>query len=206
MKKVFFLFLLSAFFVEMSAQETRLGITAGVNISSPSELNSKAGFHAGVKAEHAFADRLYASLGLLLTSKGWKTATYYDIAEQRTFQSEATPYYLEMPVHVGYKVAVGRGVKVFADAGPYLGLGLFGSFKQVSTMNAVTTEVVCDNLFKEKKQKRFDWGLGLNAGVELAGRYQVSVGYDQGLTKMFKKDMRQDSKNGVFKLSLAYLF
>ncbi len=31
--------------------------------------------------------------------------------------------------------------------------------------------------------KRFDFGLGLKAGVEFSQKYQISIGYDWGLVK-----------------------
>ncbi|MBO5611415.1 MAG: hypothetical protein J5918_02335 [Prevotella sp.] len=36
-------------------------------------------------------------------------------------------------------------------------------------------------------QKRFDWGLGGNIGVELFNHYQLSVGYDWGLKEILGK-------------------
>ena len=51
--------------------------------------------------------------------------------------------------------------------------------------------------------KRFDFGLGLKAGVEFFQKYQVSIGYDWGLL-----DNIEDSgnKNHNLMLSVGYFF
>jgi hypothetical protein len=207
MKRLLLLLVVSLFFIGIKAQEARFGLSAGMNISSPSDLNSKTGFHAGVKGEYSFSDNLYVGSGLMLTSKGWKSDTYYDASTKQSTTWKATPYYIEMPIHLGYKTAVGENIKLFGEAGPYFDLGVFGkSSYTVEKDNKMTTSKT-NNLFKDNQQERFDCGLGASIGVEFYQHYQLSLGYDWGLKKIYKKNASNlDSKNRVFEVSLAYMF
>lgn len=206
MKKVFLLLLAAFYFGGSKAQEVKIGVLAGMNVSSPSNLNSQLGFHVGAKGELQFQNNLYVDLGLSLSSKGWKTDGYYDGQESRTWKG--TPYYLEMPLHLGYKVSVGENIKLLGSVGPYVGLGVFGkSTCSIETKGKTTTQTVSDNLFKDKQQERFDWGAGINLGVELHNHYQLSLGYNLGLKNIYKKEKGEsDRKNRVVNVSFAYLF
>lgn len=66
------------------------------------------------------------------------------------------------------------------------------------------TKNVSDNVFSDKILNRFDWGLGVRAGAEIARHVQLSVGYDWGMKNINK--MGPDSKNRTFTASFAYLF
>ena len=52
---------------------------------------------------------------------------------------------------------------------------------------------------------RVDWGVGLNAGIELARHYQVALGYDWGMSDIMSSD-NYDYRNRTFTLTLGYLF
>ena len=39
------------------------------------------------------------------------------------------PYYLEVPVRVGYKYAVNDDFSLFGSVGPYMAVGLFGKMQ-----------------------------------------------------------------------------
>ena len=205
MKKIL-LVLVTLFCVSVKAQEVKLGVFAGMNLSSPSELNSKLGFNVGVKGEVQFKNNMYLELGLSLTSKGWESKGYYDAMTQETRTWKATPYYLEMPVHLGYKASVGENIKLFGSVGPYVGVGILGKSTYYADSKANGMKVTTsDNLFKDKLQERLDWGVGARLGAEFYNHYQVSLGYNLGLKKIFKQD-RADSKNRIFNVSFAYLF
>ena len=210
MKKILLLLLVALYWggLRAQAQEIKLGVSTGMNISSPSKLDSKLGFNVGAKGELQFPNSMYLELGLSLSSKGWKSKGYYDTTTQETKTWEGTPYYLEIPLHLGYKVSAGENFKILGSVGPYAGLGLFGkSTYRVESKNKVVKTTTSDNLFKDKLQERFDWGVGANLGVEIHNHYQLSLGYNLGLKNIYKKEKGQgDSKNRVFNVSFAYLF
>ncbi|MDD4645286.1 MAG: porin family protein [Bacteroidales bacterium] len=189
----------------MAGEPIRLGVVAGMNSST---LNSESyiariGFNAGVKAEFGLpsaANGPYLSAAALISLKGAKV----DLGPlgEITFN----PYYLEIPIHVGYKYPVNDRLLFFADAGPYVACGLIGKIKA----DLVMTDDESENIFGNENLKRFDAGVGLRAGMELNRALQLSVGYDFGLTTVYDAEHYDGSeataKNGNLSISLAYLF
>ena len=213
MKKII-LFSIFAFFLTCAnAQEIKYGVTAGVNSNSLTSFggDARTGFHAGLKTEIDFNEKLYVNAGLMLTSKPWCGLGISYLNKNINISSKATPYYLEIPVHVGYKLPVAKNVKIFGEAGPYIGIGLFGSGSSIveqydegfkNLIESKTHDL--EDPFKHNYQKRFDWGLGGNIGVELFNHYQLSVGYDWGLKEILGKNTSM--KNKTFMISASYLF
>lgn len=211
-----------AFCISAKAQDFRMGVTGGYSLSAPSAYDSQSGFHVGVKGELGLSQAtkgLYVDLGLLLSSQGWKTPGYYYNGSTRstgttpgtpssgyTSNWECIPYYLSIPVHVGYKFPVGRNVSLFVNAGPYFNIGLFGKAKETITPDngKATTYTRADNVFSNKMQERFDWGLGFRAGVEIVRHIQLGIGYDWGMKNINKNGV--DCKNRTFVVSCAYMF
>lgn len=77
MKKILLTLLLALpFCMVAKAQDFRVGITGGYNLSSPSGYKSQSGFHVGVKGELGLpivTKGLYMDFGLMLSSHGWKS-------------------------------------------------------------------------------------------------------------------------------------
>lgn len=205
------------------AQDFKVGVTGGYNLSLPSAYDSQSGFHVGLKGELGLpqaAKGLYVDFGLLLSSHGWKTPGYYyndgSTSSTRTTSGtpssgytsdwECTPYYLSIPVHVGYKFSAGRNVSLFINAGPYFNIGLFGKAKETITPDngKATTYTRADNVFSDKMQERFDWGLGFRAGVEIVRHIQLGIGYDWGMKNVNKNSV--NCKSRTFTASCAYMF
>ena len=121
MKKVLLLMaMLTIGLASINAQDNlRWGATVGMNSSnfSITGFDSKIGFHAGVKAEVGLpqiSEGVYLDMGALLTLKGAK------IDGGSAASIKFNPYYLEIPVHIGYKYAVNENFAIFGNAGPYL--------------------------------------------------------------------------------------
>ena len=188
MKKKFLFTLVMAvsLCVGVQAQEFRYGLSGGYNYNSTKESISRSGFHAGLKGEYAFreaAKGLYADMGLMISSYGWKSVPYY-VMNERTYEYESTPYYLHIPIHLGYKLKVGRNVS-------------FPGEQDIVT-------VASHNMFKEGVMPRFDWGVGFRAGVEIARHVQIAIGYDWGMTKTYQHN--PETKFRTFVASLTYYF
>lgn len=103
-KKILFTLVMtvSLLCVGVQAQEFRYGLSGGYNYNSTKESISRSGFHAGLKGEYAFreaAKGLYADMGLMISSYGWKSVPYY-VMNERTYEYESTPYYLHLPIHL----------------------------------------------------------------------------------------------------------
>ena len=212
LKKHLFVCLLAFAAICANAQEIKYGVTAGINFNSLSSNSNDArtGFHAGLKTEIDFNEKLYVNAGLMLTSKPWRGLGTYIPKENIIIDSKKTPYYLNIPVHVGYKLPVAKNVKIFGEAGPYIGIGLFGSGSSIVEQydegfkNLIESKKYDNGNPFKNNQKRFDWGLGGNIGVELFNHYQLSVGYDWGLKEILGKNTSM--KNKTFMISASYLF
>ena len=199
------------------AQEFRPGVLAGLNLNVPSNLESRLGFHVGVKGELALptvANGLYAESGLILSSLPWKSEKHIYPKIGIVSQTKATPYYLNIPLRAGFKWNCGRIAKFFVNAGPYLNIGLFGNIKEIQ--RDVNNEPLpwsnddpsgyCDYVGSDHIVDR---GLGFGTGIEVASHYQVSLGYEWGMRDiMSSSDNRPtyDSRMRTFTFQLAYMF
>ncbi len=193
MKKLSVLFAaIVACVMSLSAQGTFVPeITVGMNVATVNQdgVTSRIGFHAGVRGDYYFSgqDGAYLNAGLLLSLKGYKVeADWFD----ETVKETLNPYYLELPIHFGYKYSITDNVAVFADFGPYFAVGLFGKTEGY-------------DVFGDDGIKRFDMGLGLRGGVEFNNKFNVSLGYDWGMLDIIDE---VKVKNRNFMLSLGYKF
>ena len=142
----------------------RFEVNAGLNSSTMTWLQSKFGFHAGVRAtknlDKELTKGMYANAGALLSLKGGKM----DLGDLG--KSAINAYYLDIPVHIGYKYAINDKISVFGEVGPYFDFGLFG--------NQSCTLLVDDYSLKYEKStnssfdvlKRFDFGFGFRVGMD----------------------------------------
>lgn len=209
MKKVLLFFALVAIsVVSINAQDNlKWGVMAGMNVSkyTITGFDNRIGFHAGVKAELGLsqeASGAYMDFAALLTLKGAK------IDGGSIASIKFNPYYLEVPVHVGYKYAVNDDFALFGSVGPYIAVGLFGKAKakvdgSIADLGELGTNSVSEDIFGDDAFKRFDFGLGLKAGVEFSKKYQVAISYDFGLVEV-AKDLGMKNRNLM--ISLGYMF
>lgn len=189
----------------VNAQDNlRWGVTAGMNVSNlkVSGFDSRIGFHAGAKAELGLpqvTEGAYLDFGALLSLKGAK------VDGGSLGSIKMNPCYLEIPVHIGYKYAVNDNFTLFANAGPYFGIGLFGKLKTTGTIKNELESLAgksSENIFGDDGFKRFDFGLGLKAGMEFSKKYQLSIGYDFGLTET--SDAGTKNRNLMISLGLMF--
>ena len=209
MKKILVLFALTAIaMVSVNAQDNlKWGVMAGMNVSKYTftGFDNRVGFHAGVKAELGLsqeASGAYMDFAALLTLKGAK------IDGGSIATVKFNPYYLEIPVHVGYKYAVNENFALFGSVGPYLAVGLFGKAKlkvdgDIADIAELGGNSMSEDIFGDDGLKRFDFGLGLKAGVEFSKKYQVAISYDFGLVEVIKE---VGMKNRNLMISLGYMF
>ena len=209
MKKILLFFALVAMsVVSINAQDNlKWGVMAGMNVSkyTITGFDSRIGFHAGIKAELGLsqeASGAYMDFAALLTLKGAKI----DAGSLASFKMN--PYYLEVLVHIGYKYAVNDDFALFGSAGPYIAVGLFGKAKakvdgDLVDLGEFGGNSASEDIFGDDGFKRFDFGLGLKAGVEFSKKYQVAISYDFGLVEV-AKDLGMKNRNLM--ISLGYMF
>lgn len=213
MKKLRLLFVLA--FVGMismvGAQTSMFGIKGGLNMSNfygdeLTDKNMKAGFNIGVTADLGLTNEVYLQTGLFYSSKGAKY--HYDIPIVGDLEYNVTANYLELPVHVAYKLDVTPGTKVVFHAGPYVAYGIGGKRKVVSNFTQDMEDIIgkqdLNTFDKDYGFKPFDAGVGLGVGAEF-GVISVDLGWDMGLTNISRlKDGNVKNQNAY--LSLGYKF
>ena len=173
-------------------------IELGMNVSTMSKFDSKVGFRMGFRGIlnlPELTDGVYVNGGLFLSKKGGEV-------EQDKVTVSSSAYYLEVPVHIGFRCDLLESVAIFSEIGPYIGAGIFGDTK-------VKTSDIGDEKFStfgdEHLLKRFDFGLGIRAGVIIFSQMPVSIGYDFGLIDNSSvKDM--SIKHGNFTASVGWIF
>lgn len=204
-----FLLLVIIFGINANAQQNvRFGVVAGANVSkfSSALFHSRLGFHLGVRAEvplSNLSENVYLESSALISLKGAKI-DWGDLGKYKY-----NPYYLEIPIHIGYKHIVTDNFAVFGSAGPYLAVGLFGKAKFNDNIDLLDIEESDVNLFGNDAMKRFDFGLGVKAGLEFNNKYRLSIGYDSGLNNIIKdndEDIAVNIKNRNLHISFGYMF
>lgn len=198
--------------VSASAQDDKkltLGVKAGANMSNVTgdldDTKVKIGFNVGVTLDYAFTPEWFLMTGLEFTTKGLKQEGTFD-AEDFGFDGLGdvdvkltyNPMYLQLPIHAGYKLEVADNTKINFHAGPYLAYGIGGKITAKAEVAGVEGKEKTDIFGDDGLLKRFDFGVGLGAGVEF-GKIGVGLGYDFGLVNII------DVKGASVKNSNAYL-
>lgn len=184
---VFILFALLT--INSNAQELKFGTTAGVNYSKVSETNAKLGYQVGIVGNYLFsskANTFFIENGLTLVSRRWESNERrvnvgdYDVMKK----DESSPYYLNMPVLVGYQFCLGSKVKAQVSIGPYLEYGLFGKNSEITYKDGELIRSAKYNVFATPL-KRFDWGMAAKVSLLYKEKYQLSVELDKGLSEVY---------------------
>lgn len=193
----------------VSAQGLRYGITGAMNVANYAmevegisfNPDSRIGFRAGFRMEMDapfIYDGFYFDAEALLSAKG---AKFDSSSGENSSSVISRPYYLEIPIHIGYRYMFGQGnVGIFGSFGPYFGVGLFGTNKV--TVAGVESK---PDAFSSDGLKRFDFGLGLRAGVAMFEHYRIYVGYDWGLIDVAKSGGNKIN-NRNFYVGASYMF
>lgn len=112
-----------------------------------------------------------------------------------SIESTAKINYLEIPLNFAYKFSISETSNFFVQAGPYLGYALNGKEKS----DGETTDIE----FGDGGMKRFDFGIGIGAGLEL-GAIVPSISYQFGLANL-SDDSDATIKNKVLGIISHFL-
>lgn len=190
----------------VGAQTASFSIKGGLNMSNfyGDKLNDKdmkPGFHIGVGADLELIPNVALQTGLFYSTKGAKYSYDIPIAGGKV-EYNVSANYIQLPVHVAYKIEVIPGTKVVFHAGPYIAYGVGGKRKITAgweSGNEIEIGPKEVNTFnKEWGFKPFDTGVGLGIGAEF-GILTIDLGWDIGLTNIARTD------NGNVKTQNAYL-
>lgn len=168
-------------------QGFRFGVRVNAGLSNVKEYEwDKITFGYGIRwiAEYNCTSKLYLQSGI-----GLENIAKLDLSER------VNAYYLQIPVHVGYRYIRDDNKAFFFQAGPTLGIGLFGS------KFTLYGQGPRPYLRYFEDARRLDLGVGGRIGVELK-KFQISVGANYGLIRVFDNGGHNLSIN----LGIAYMF
>ncbi len=173
--KNFFLLLLLAFSVSLSAQH--FGIRAGINIANQSFNNDEidvgniVGYQLGLNYELMINENIAIRPGLLYATKG-SSQKFPDLTAESRF------HYIEVPVDFVYDLGV---IDIFV--GPYVGY----AFKAVQDVN----EEIIDIDFEEDNVKQLDLGINFGANIDINDHLYIGAYYSLGVSDI--SDNNDDS-------------
>ena len=140
----------------------KVGVIAGFTSSQTNleDISSfKGGFHGGVTAKLPLALGFTVQPSLIYQQKG----TQYDVASTDV---KSTTGYLEVPVQIQYGVDLVL-LRPYVFAEPFVGYAVNNKIAYNSSSST--------NLWDDVN--RFEYGLGLGAGIDLGGGAQIAVKY-----------------------------
>ena len=214
MKKIYFLIAAAAMFLAVEAN-AQIGVGLGYNLltttttmADESEDDSLNGFYLEATYDINFLNRNWGSLGLQpgfrYTFAGKSDSD--EVAGVKT-NASLTEHYLDVPVNVKYSYEIiPTTLKAYAFAGPVFSLGLASNLKAGAGDTSVKT-----NNYKDTEYGRFDIKFGLGAGVTLAEKFNVKLGYNIGMLNRYtgeqiSKDYKYKTHTGVFYLGVGFNF
>lgn len=174
-----------------------MGIKGGINSSTVNTKgwDSKSGFNAGITLDVNLPANLAIMSGLEITTKGAKSDLMIPGASEAV-NAKMNATYLQLPAHLGYRIKLIPGLRLHVDAGPYFAQGIGGKSKIDGEKSST---------FKDDVFEKFDWGIGVGAGVTVLGMVQVRTGYDWGMKNVSKID-GMNVKNRNFYASVGFNF
>lgn len=189
MKKLLLMFVMVTAAIASSAQVDqgfRNGIRLNVGVSNVVYEGDKFtfGYGFGWVAEYNLNSNLYFQSGV-----GLENIAHKEDAINGTLNA----FYAQIPIHVGYRFETGSSSNFFVQAGPTIGVGLFGSSIDLGYRGSY-------NYFD--RANRFDLGVGGRVGMEFS-EIQVSVGTNYGVLNTFSE---VGGHNLTVNLGVAYMF
>lgn len=198
--------------IVMSQTQSTFGIRAGVNFQNINgkdvdgddlENNITTGFHGGVNVEIPVGIDFYIQPGLLFSTKG---------AELNNSDDKISLSYLEIPINLLYKPALGQG-KLLLGFGPYLAYAIGGKYKPASGSDEDIEFQGTVGLADPPGfyARRFDAGANLLFGYELANNLSLQLNAQLGLVKINPEyeiipNDETSMKNTGFGVSVGYRF
>ena len=112
---------------------------------------------------------------------------------------------LQVPVNFKYTYELDGDLNIFGLLGPAFQFGLSNKVK--TEAGGVTHTANLYDSDYDGQLGRFNVLVGIGAGIEFGGKFQIRVGYDFGLLNLYKGDIN-DAKYtnpGQFKFGVAYV-
>ena len=189
-------------FAQMSVNAGYLNSTESVKGNSNS-VNSHGAF-AGVSFNIPIAGGLGIAPGVyysMITNKDAASGSLFGISVSgaKTFMEHA----INAPVYVNYGIDLSRDARFFVFGGPTVQYGLASTYKLEGSAGSVGGESTINN-YENEDYSRFNVYVGGGVGFQ-AGAFQVTAGYDYGLTDLDKRDNAEAHRSNI-KVGVGFLF
>ena len=231
MKKVILslITLLAATTLATAQMRPTIKVEAGANFSNMTgkangETNDGdilTGYRVGAGVEFAISDGFYINPGLYFLSRGTKATVELPKMTDYAMKvvSSTWLHNVEIPVHVGYRVAVAPDMAVSIQAGPWFSYGFLGKRVYKATGEGLAADAakkIVDELNKgdnnpykdgkavKQSLKPFDLGVGMQAAFEYR-QFGVNLGFEYGLLNTSNID-NVKVNNMNFYVGLGYRF
>jgi len=191
-----------------SSYGQRIGLLGGVNFSNVSaaegdidysdQIESLTGFHLGITVEIPFNDYLSLEPALMIQTKG---AEFNEIIIDEEVRQRIYLLNTDIPVNLRVRIPLGL-VKPYAEAGPYIGWGVFGVNWFTVDGEDDAEEVTWGG--EDGQFKRLDYGLNFGGGLEI-GRFVLGASYWLGLANISNFE-NSTVKNRVVRVSIGVKF
>jgi len=184
------------------------GIRGGINLANmvfeennetiSDEFTSKLGFHIGGIMEIPISEILSVETGLVIDTKGFNLDMGDIVASWNLI-------YLDIPFTAKGAYNISDRIKVFGQAGPYIGIGLTGQVKS-SWEQSGGFKIEWGTESPGDKIKRLDYGATFGVGVEFGG-FQTGFSYDLGIANISPySDKGNSIKNKILRFSVGFMF
>ncbi len=226
MKKVLLAVAMIVGFATADAQELKFGAKAGVNFSTlggSDVFENKTSFHAGAVLEYKINDQFSIQPELTYSSQGASLNTSKSLGILGGFMGENDSFdlsglsdkefekilssvdakfssgYINLPIMVKFYVIEGLSLQ----AGPQVGFLVSAKAK---ASGSVLGQSFSDDVDIKEEFKTVDFGLNFGLGYKFAEKFFVDGRYNLGLTNVAEGNDGKSITNGVFQLSVGYMF
>lgn len=208
------------FFATTASAQISLGGQAGAVFSKPSaeintgipglsyDIKTRTNFSAGLIADIPLGESGFRFIPeLLYVGKGFKANASLDLLGQELkVESTTSISYIDLPINFAYAIELGEN-RLMVGAGPYVGFGLAGNNKVITTANGVsqTEEENIEFGNGSGQYDRLDVGANFMAAYILNSGLMLKVNYSLGFLNL-SNDTDFKYKNQYFGVSLGYFF
>ena len=183
-------------------------VFAGVSLNSYvgsdiKDANLKIGFHLGFTGRYFISDALFMEGSFLVSTKGYKANTsgssgqyWDDEGANYDYEYDITmvTYNFDIPINIGYNIALTDNSSLKVKAGPYLTYAFSGKLKEKGyetyypDIHSSETEHIdkSTNICDIEGFKNFGVGIGVGLSYDFSN-FSISATYQHGLTKVLKK-------------------
>ena len=198
--------------VTAQTKKVRLGVKAGLNISSlsfdESEINSsnKSGFAAGLMAEIPVAEKFSIQPELVYSQQGMKFSYSDAEVENSHYKSTISLNYINIPVMLKYYFVKGFSIQ----AGPQIGILLKAKNEYQDNFLGYENR---ENLNLKDYTNGIDTSVNFGLGYQFKDKFYADARYNISYSDIFKEAnptgnyiINSDMKNRIFQITIGYFF